>query len=188
MHEQMMKLVAQDAVLYRVNCDSICFSLRSNQEPNIKISNYIPGSFKYEYDDIQSFAQLSVNTCSILHKTKEGTDIVTMKTGGIQQNDIITANLRHQVFVDAVEASVRNHVAGDGLELEEDKNLCHLKVENIRSVTKGLTSKKERRNYVIQMKSALTRRQLDPASYETFPLGYVGDNAMQKFVNPFKND
>lgn len=174
-----MKLIAQGARIYRINCDALTYSLPSGQQSSLDVSASAGSSFKHEYQDIKSLAQLGMNTMSVLHINVAGEKEASLKAGGIIQREEITAQLTHEAMVAMVESSIANHVAG--------KEQVDLKVPNIRSRKNGLQPQKVRSECSIAMKSVFLRRQLvDPSfPYVTLPFGFKDTGDYTKHVNPF---
>jgi hypothetical protein len=180
-HESALRLLAQGANILRINSDSLIFSLSSNIEPDVRISKYLAGCYKHEISNIESIAQLGVNSCSILHRDEAGMLHTTLKISGVQQSQLLTGHLGHKAFVDLVYSSVQEYQKGG-------KEMPKLKVHNVRTSTTNHVSEKKRTLHSIKLNSALTRRVLPAGSsypFQTFPYGYLGDAAKQKFTNPF---
>ena len=57
-HSECMKILARKGELYRINCDSVLFTLPEEQQLQMKISSTLPGAFKHEMTDIKSVAQV----------------------------------------------------------------------------------------------------------------------------------
>lgn len=163
------------------------FALPRGVKPDLSICKDRYGYFKEEYKDIQSIAQLGINTCSILHKV-DGLDVVTMKTGGFQQQDQLSGNvLSHRVFIQAVEASIHHHFSKAAPDVDEADDGRAITAKHICTTTQGgLKTKKEMRQQTLTMQSALTRRHLVDQSYpfRTEPYGFLPDSK-HKFCNPF---
>lgn len=143
----------------------------------MQVSDSIVGSFKCEYKDIRSIAQLGMNTLSVLHINEAGEQEVSMKTGGIVKEEETSVLLTHQAFIRTIESSIQKYVTGTFQNQDASKNQVKLKVQNVRSRKRGLQTLKVRSEYGIEMRSVFLRRQLFNVSYPyvTYPHGYLGD-------------
>lgn len=158
------------------------FSISNKTPLNLDTSSYLIGSFKHEYENIKSLAQLGMNTVSVLYTNSDGKDETVFKTSGIQQTAEVSASLTHQKFVDMIDETIRMHAAG-----EKPKEDTSMKVPNVRTFSRKLDSMKVRTDCQVHMNSALTRRQLVEPKYPyvTRPFGYRSDGI--PYNNPFLN-
>lgn len=187
MFDHLMRLIAAGAKIHRVHTDSIEYSIASNAEELLPIG---PATlqFKHEYGEIESFAAVGVNSISVKHRDDNGDKKVSFKLGGFQQRHELSSDLTHESIVRVIEATIRREAAAaSGESLPEEP--AQIKLQNIRSINRGPHSVKERRQFTVEVSSALKRRQLPKPfahPFVTFPYGYLPTaEATHRCVNPY---
>lgn len=192
MFDHIMRLLAAGAKIYRVHSDSITYTLPTDAPVNLPVGPAVL-QFKHEYSgNIESFAAVGVNSISVVHRDINGDAEVSFKLGGFRQRRETLGSLNHESIVRMIDATIKREAAAANGKITLEKEATQIKLQNICSSNKGPLSSKVRRNYTLEVSSALKRRQLiEPIEfpYQTYPYGYLSTNeAKHRCHNPYLNN
>ena len=97
-YEKVQKLIIANAIIYQIDCDSIIFTLPTNQSLPIKISEAV-GHFKHEIKgDINTFYSLGPKNYSITFLSEKGTETLSRVRGFALNNSLNEIKLDENLF------------------------------------------------------------------------------------------